>query len=711
MTVTRERRRDRQLRTTTAVIATIAVVVVAFVVLVGVVTVQLTRRTVVATEAQQLEALADAKEGEITALLDAYRSASELVAGETEVRELLVAHRSDPRPEHEERLSRVLRDAVEASPQLFRSASLSDPEGTIIASNASSLVGRTTVTAPPSLGDRFAFELETSVEAFVEDGHLTILVQSPVREGGELVGFLEVQIIETDLQLAIQAAGFEGSGEIVVGTLDTSADVARFVAPVRRVADATSQEIAAMSATEVPMVQALLGVEDGFPDGMVDYDGVPVMASTRYLPEMGWGLVVKIDRAEVVAPSNRVRTYLLLLAGAALVLSTVGGLLARSRIAAALHSQRTAESRFAMLFQSSPVPLLAVDGEGVIRLANAQAAELLTDGAELTGRSVDDFVPTRFRRSHEALRHSFAANPVPRGMGRSSYVTALTDGGDEVPVAVSLTPLESGGSWSVVVALIDLSDQVADRERLEAWGAKLAQANEELDSFASAAAHDLKAPVRAMSALANMILTDHEDDLPDDVVEDVQLIEGRSLRLTAMVEGLLDYARIGHDEAASEQIDMNQLVSGLVDLYVPADRFVVERETLHDVHGPRPAIELVVRNLLGNAVKHHDRGEGVIEIRSGIEGDRVWTTVYDDGPGIPAKHHDRIFGLFKTLQPRDRVESSGLGLSLVKKTLDTTDGTIEVVPTDAERGTTFRVTWPAADPQPVDRPLGEYADA
>ena len=104
-------------------------------------------------------------------------------------------------------------------------------------------------------------------------------------------------------------------------------------------------------------------------------------------------------------------------------------------------------------------------------------------------------------------------------------------------------------------------------------------------------------------------------------------------------------------------------------------------------------LEQVIRNLIHNAVKHHDRTDGLVSVSCRSDDRFIEFAIADDGPGIEPRYHEQIFKLFATLRPRDEVEGSGMGLAIVKKLIERYGGTIRV---DSEpgRGTTFRFTWP-----------------
>ncbi len=214
------------------------------------------------------------------------------------------------------------------------------------------------------------------------------------------------------------------------------------------------------------------------------------------------------------------------------------------------------------------------------------------------------------------------------------------------------------------------------------------------------ASHDLRAPLRAIDQLAQFIEEDAADALSEDSREDLGQLRKRVFRLEALLKSLLDYSRVGRDESVAVPIDVAAMAEEIVELYVPTDRFTVEITlNLPEIVAPRPAAELIIRNLLMNAVKHHDRERGWIRVSGERTGCTASIIVSDDGPGIPERYRQRVFEIFQTLKPRDDVEGSGMGLALVKKTMETMSGTVEILPNEG-RGTSFKLTW-FDQPQPM----------
>jgi signal transduction histidine kinase len=107
----------------------------------------------------------------------------------------------------------------------------------------------------------------------------------------------------------------------------------------------------------------------------------------------------------------------------------------------------------------------------------------------------------------------------------------------------------------------------------------------------------------------------------------------------------------------------------------------------------RMPLQQIFMNLIGNAIKHHDKGSGSIQVTVRDDGDCYAFEVIDDGPGIPAQFHDQIFKMFQTLKPRDRVEGSGMGLAMVRKNIEVFGGALQMESAEGQ-GSLFRFTWP-----------------
>jgi signal transduction histidine kinase len=226
---------------------------------------------------------------------------------------------------------------------------------------------------------------------------------------------------------------------------------------------------------------------------------------------------------------------------------------------------------------------------------------------------------------------------------------------------------------------------------------ELALANRDLEEFAHVVSHDLKAPLRAL----RYDRAEVERDLAAGNLEGARArlaaMAGHEVRMRAMLDGLFAYARIGQKSDALEMVDTRALIEEIVAGVARPAGIAIDVEG----HWPRlqtlqAPLDLVVRNLIDNAIKHHDRMEGRISVRADDGGDALRITVTDDGPGIPRDWHDAVFMPFrKVSDDASHLDSSGVGLALVRRTLDRLSGSVELLSDAPERrGTTFVVRWP-----------------
>lgn len=242
-------------------------------------------------------------------------------------------------------------------------------------------------------------------------------------------------------------------------------------------------------------------------------------------------------------------------------------------------------------------------------------------------------------------------------------------------------------------ALRRLNQQL--EQRVEERTRELARSNRELDQFAYVASHDLKAPLRAVTNLANWISEDAAKALPEASQQHLEKLRVRIGRMERLLDDLLAYSRAGRHLHKPEWLDAADLVRSIQFFLALPPGFSFELEhPMPRLFAERVPLETVLRNLVGNAVKHHDRPDaGFVRVAAVDRGDWVEFSVADNGPGIAPQNQDRIFQIFQTLKPRDQVEGSGMGLAVVKKTVESQGGRIELT-SDVGQGAVLRFTWP-----------------
>jgi signal transduction histidine kinase len=249
------------------------------------------------------------------------------------------------------------------------------------------------------------------------------------------------------------------------------------------------------------------------------------------------------------------------------------------------------------------------------------------------------------------------------------------------------------GDEHVGVIVEDVTERHRMQHELARHVQDLERSNRELDEFAYVASHDLKAPLQDVRNLSGWIAEDLGAALAPATARHLALLGDRVGRMERLLDDLLDYSRAGRRQEGTESVAVADVAADVAAFFGPPPGFTIAVSgEAPPVATARAPLEKVIRNLVGNAIKHHDRGGGRIEIAVAASDDGVRVRVTDDGPGIPQEFHERVFRMFQTLRPRDEVEGSGMGLTIVRKTVEARGGEVKLE--SQGRGTSVSFTWP-----------------
>ncbi|MEG3866735.1 PAS domain S-box protein [Microcoleus sp. Z1_B2] len=380
----------------------------------------------------------------------------------------------------------------------------------------------------------------------------------------------------------------------------------------------------------------------------------------------------------------------------------------RSEIALAQSAQR-----FRATFEQAAVGMVQASVEGKFLLVNQKLCDIL-------GYSRQELLEKRFQEitwpgdlaSEQELVRQLLAGEIENFSLEKRYIRK---DGELVWANLTVSLLrEENGTQFLMSVVEDIRDRKQAQEslRLRAQELRLTaqnlaqttnvlrKRNQELDQFAYVVSHDLKAPLRAIANLSSWIEEDLSESMTEDTLHQMNLLRGRVYRMEGLIEGLLQYSRVGRIQVPSEMVKVENLLAEIIDSLAPPSGFEVKVEPkMPTFVAERLLLQQVFSNLISNAIKHNRSESGHVNISVKELDDFYEFSVEDDGPGIDPQYHDKVFVIFQTLEARDKVENTGIGLSLVKKIVEGQGGTISLESAEGE-GATFRFTWPK---QPISQ--------
>lgn len=231
----------------------------------------------------------------------------------------------------------------------------------------------------------------------------------------------------------------------------------------------------------------------------------------------------------------------------------------------------------------------------------------------------------------------------------------------------------------IVIIIRDITQQKEIAETQRKLVAKVESINDELKDFAYIVSHDLKAPLRSIRSIAEWLSADYSDKLDEGGKEMLDLLGNRVMRMHNLIEGVLAYSRVGRVNEERSIVDLRRSLNEVVDILdIPDSISVSLPDELPRIYIGKTRIEQVFQNLIGNAVKYMDKPEGSVEVLC-EETESEWKfCIQDNGPGIPEKHLERVFRIFQTVSREECFESTGVGLSIIKKIVENYGGRVWV---------------------------------
>ncbi|MFI5149624.1 MAG: ATP-binding protein [Bacteroidia bacterium] len=242
--------------------------------------------------------------------------------------------------------------------------------------------------------------------------------------------------------------------------------------------------------------------------------------------------------------------------------------------------------------------------------------------------------------------------------------------------------------------LLGISEDITEKRKQED---AIKELNQELEGFSYSVSHDLRAPLRAVNGYIQILLEDHSETLPEEVIRLINIVKYNAGKMENLIDDLLSYSRLGRRELLPSDIDMNDLVEGVIRELSRTgtsvkDRIIIGK--LHSIRADYGLIHEVMMNLISNAIKYSSKKEyPEIEISSRTEGGEVLFEVRDNGAGFNMKYAGKLFGIFQRLHRSDEYEGTGVGLAIVKRIISRHGGIVEAHAV-VDEGATFTFSLP-----------------
>jgi|GEM_PF-870310 len=352
--------------------------------------------------------------------------------------------------------------------------------------------------------------------------------------------------------------------------------------------------------------------------------------------------------------------------------------------------------------------ILVIDEEGIIRRVNPATEEMFGyPASELIGANVSVLMPEAFAARHGDDVQRYLTTGQPRLIGVGREFEGKRRDGSTFPIEVAVGETRADGKRRFIGTIRDISQRKEAEGKLKDTVAELSAANEELRAFSYVVSHDLKAPLRGIASISHWLNEDFAAQLGPVGERHLRLLSSRVVRMEDLINGILRYARVGRKidtskltTAASDALDA---ALALTDL--PADARLRIETPLPVVTIDPVQLQQVFQNLLSNAIKHAKAAK--LALRIGCTTSDGFGSFYvrDNGQGIEAKHFERIFQLFQTLAAPELTGSTGVGLAIVKKIIDSHGGRVWIESEPGE-GACFFFTIPLSMDQGGVRDAG-----
>lgn len=346
------------------------------------------------------------------------------------------------------------------------------------------------------------------------------------------------------------------------------------------------------------------------------------------------------------------------------------------------------ESLFRAMIEAAPDAIIITDAEGTITLLNEQAVAMFDyTQEELLGQKVEVLLPAEVATRHVAHREGYvrAAQPRPMGMGLS--LSGRRKDGSQLPVEISLSPINTPEARLIFCAVRDATERrAAERqirrlnEGLERQNTELQAVNNELEAFSYSVSHDLRAPLRAIDGFSKILQSSLEGTLSERDSDYFNRVRKAAQNMSKLIDDLLTLARVTRADVKLASLNLSRLATTVAERLMenqPERDITLQIEPDIKVLADPALLQVAIESLLGNAFKFTaTQDKALIEVGSMTKDGETVVFVRDNGVGFDMNYADKLFTPFQRLHSASEFPGTGIGLASIKRVMSKLGGRI-----------------------------------
>ncbi len=372
------------------------------------------------------------------------------------------------------------------------------------------------------------------------------------------------------------------------------------------------------------------------------------------------------------------------------------------------HYLTESESRFKLIFDSSPVGMILVDNDGKILDVNYFICHLFGyDASTLRERSIDCLVPKEQREGYRWEQGRYRTiNPDSNNvlMENLDAFAGVCANGEIISVQIALAPIKLQSRWHTLVSVIDNTERnqlfnqlKIQNNKLNQSNSSLVKVNEQLERFAYICSHDLQEPVRMVQGFGPLLEQQLEDKLDGKSKKYLNYMVDGANRARDMIDDILEYCRSDKVITNFQNVDLAKTCSHVNDTLASQlsqrnGQFIWEDNLPHIPAVPSQLFQLVL-NMVNNGLKFNHSEQPLVALKVLAIKDHWQIRITDNGIGIAEQYQKQIFNIFERLHGNSEFPGTGIGLASCHKIVERHFGTIQLE-SQVDQGSTFIIIWP-----------------